>query len=60
MPGDMWLARASGQLTRNTLTETRRIVHRVLLPRLRAVPLAGLERVGSGSGPYLSERSLAL
>jgi integrase len=38
----MWLAHASGHLTPNTLTETRRIVDRVLLPRLGDVPLAGL------------------
>jgi len=40
--GEMWLAYASGHLTPNTVTETRRIVERILLPRLGDVPLAGL------------------
>jgi hypothetical protein len=39
----MWLAHASGHLTPNTLTETRRIVDRVLLPRLGDVPRHGHE-----------------
>jgi integrase len=39
---EMWLAHASGHLTPNTMTETRRIVERTLLPRPGHVPLAGL------------------
>jgi Phage integrase, N-terminal SAM-like domain len=42
-PCEMWLAHASGHLTPNTLTETRRIVDRVLLPRLGDVPRHGHE-----------------
>jgi hypothetical protein len=37
-----WLADASGHLAANTVAETRRILDRVLLPRLGDVPLAGL------------------
>jgi integrase len=39
---EMWLTYASGHLAANTVTETRRILERILLPRLGDVPLAGL------------------
>jgi Phage integrase, N-terminal SAM-like domain len=39
---EMWLTHASGHLAANTVTETRRILDRTLLPRLGDVALAGL------------------
>ena len=39
---ETWLTHASGHLAANTVTETRRILDRTLLPRLGDVPLAGL------------------
>ena len=39
---ETWLAHASGHLAANTVIETRRILDRMLLPRLGDVPLAGL------------------
>ncbi|MGH8895342.1 MAG: site-specific integrase, partial [Actinomycetes bacterium] len=39
---ETWLEHASGHLAANTVTETRRILDRTLLPRLGDVPLAGL------------------
>jgi Phage integrase, N-terminal SAM-like domain len=39
---ESWLTHASGHLAANTVTETRRILDRTLLPRLGDVPLAGL------------------
>ena len=39
---ERWLAHASGHLAANTVVETRRILHRALLPRLGDVPLADL------------------
>jgi Phage integrase, N-terminal SAM-like domain len=38
---ETWLAHASGHLAANTVTETRRILDRTLLPRLGDVALAG-------------------
>jgi integrase len=39
---ETWLTHASGHLAANTVTETRRILDRALLPRLGDVALAGL------------------
>ena len=39
---ETWLAHASGHLAANTVTETRRILDRMLVPRMGDVPLAGL------------------